>query len=69
MQAYESLLNETSTPHAPWFAIPADNKRYMRVCVAEIIAKTMAALPLQYPTKSSEEIAQFEEHIAHLHDE
>lgn len=69
MQAYESLLNETSTPHAPWFAIPADNKRYMRVCVAEIIAKTMAALPLQYPTKSSEEIAQFEEHIAHLHDD
>ena len=69
MQAYESLLNETSTPHAPWFAIPADNKRYMRACVAEIIAKTMAALPLQYPTKSSEEIAQFEEHIAHLHDE
>ena len=49
MQAYESLLNETSTPHAPWFAIPADNKRYMRACVAEIIAKTMAALPLQYP--------------------
>lgn len=69
MQAYESLLNETSTPHAPWFAIPADDKRFMRVCVAEIIAKTMAALPLQYPTKSSEEIALFEEHIAHLHDD
>jgi len=69
MQAYESLLNETSTPHAPWFAIPADDKRYMRVCVAEIIAKTMAALPLQFPTKSPEEIAKFEEHIAHLHDD
>jgi len=69
MQAYESLLTETSKPHAPWFAIPADNKRFMRLCVAEIIAKTMAALPLQYPTKSDEEIAKFEEHIAHLHDE
>lgn len=69
MQAYESLLNETSTEHAPWYAIPADNKRYMRLCVAETIQETLEALPLRYPEKSAQEIAQFEEHIAHLEGE
>lgn len=69
MQAYESLLNETSTEHAPWFAIPADDKRYMRVCVAEIIQQTLESLPLRYPEKSAEEIAMFEEYIARLESE
>ena len=69
MDAYESLLNETSTENAPWFAIPADNKRYMRLCVAQTILKTMQSLPLRYPEKSAEEIAKFEEHIALLNNE
>jgi PPK2 family polyphosphate:nucleotide phosphotransferase len=69
MSAYESLLNETSKPHAPWFAIPADDKRTMRVTVARIIADTLAALPLRYPEKTAEEIARFEEHIARLKNE
>ena len=69
MQAYECLLNETSSAQAPWFAIPADNKRYMRVCVAEIIQQTLESLPLRYPEKSSGEIALFEEHIARLESE
>jgi len=66
MQAYESLLNETSTDYAPWFAIPADDKRYMRLSVARTILNTMSALPLRYPEKSAAHIALFEEHIAHL---
>ncbi len=31
MQAYERALNATSKPWAPWYAIPADDKPYMRV--------------------------------------
>ena len=69
MDAYESLLNETSTDESPWFAIPADNKRYMRLCVAKIVLKTLQELPLRYPEKSSEDIAKFEEHIARLNSE
>ena len=69
MQAYESLLNETSRPHAPWYAIPADNKAYMRACVAEIISETLADLPLKFPEKSTQDIAQFEEHIDRLKNE
>lgn len=69
MQAYESLLNETSTANAPWFAIPADDKRYMRLTVARTILDTLSQLPLRYPEKSAAEIALFEEHISHLNGE
>lgn len=66
MQAYQNLLNETSTAHAPWFAIPADDKRYMRKTVAGIILETLEALPLEFPEKSSSELALFDEHISRL---
>ncbi len=69
MQAYESLLNETSTEHAPWFAIPADDKRYMRLCVAQNVLQALNALPLRYPEKNPEEIALFDEHITQLNNE
>ncbi|MFK7993773.1 MAG: PPK2 family polyphosphate kinase [Granulosicoccus sp.] len=69
MGAYESLLNETSREHAPWYAVPADNKPFMRLTVARTILETLEALPLRYPEKSASEIALFEEHIAHLNDE
>ena len=69
MQAYESLLNETSREHAPWYAIPADNKRFMRLSVARIVRDALQALPLRYPKKSDTEIALFEEHISHLQGE
>lgn len=66
MHAYESLLSETSREHAPWYAIPADDKRYMRLSVARIVLQTLESLPLRFPEKSSSDIALFEEHIAQL---
>ncbi len=49
MDAYEAALNATSVPHAPWYAIPADDKPYMRLQVAEIIVETLKGLGLRYP--------------------
>jgi hypothetical protein len=49
MDAYEDALNETSRPWAPWYAIPADDKRFMRRAVSEILVETMAAMDLEYP--------------------
>lgn len=49
MQAYETALNATSRPWAPWFAIPADDKPYMRVRIAEIIVDTLKRMNLDYP--------------------
>ena len=69
MAAYQELLNETSTEYAPWYAIPADDKPYMRLCVAQIIAEKLKSLPLQFPVKSDEELALFEQHIDNLETE
>jgi len=52
MQAYEDALNATSKPWAPWYAIPADNKPYMRATVAETITAALDSLSLEYPAPS-----------------
>lgn len=69
MAAYQDLLNETSRPHAPWFAIPADDKPYMRYAVARIVADTLEALPLRWPEKSEAELARFDDHVRSLQGE
>jgi PPK2 family polyphosphate:nucleotide phosphotransferase len=55
MSAYEHALNDTSRPWAPWYAIPADDKSYMRRTVAEIVARTLKGLDLHYPVVDDEE--------------
>jgi PPK2 family polyphosphate:nucleotide phosphotransferase len=49
MRAYEDALDATSQPWAPWYAIPADDKPYLRMCVADIIVRTLQQLKLRYP--------------------
>jgi PPK2 family polyphosphate:nucleotide phosphotransferase len=48
-QAFEDVINCTSTEYAPWYIIPADNKWYMRTVVGDIIVHTLESLPLKYP--------------------
>ncbi len=61
MHAYQEALNATSRKHAPWYAIPADNKKYMRVAVAETIVATLEALSLEYPQVSDKDLQRFAE--------
>jgi PPK2 family polyphosphate:nucleotide phosphotransferase len=61
MAAYEDALSATSRPWAPWYAIPADNKPYMRLTVAELIVDTLKSLKLKYPEVKQKEKARFEE--------
>jgi len=61
MRAYEEALNATSRPWAPWYAIPADDKPYMRARVAEIVANALESIGLRYPTPSNEDRAAFAE--------
>jgi len=49
MHAFEEALNETSRPWAPWYAIPADNKPYMRLQVARIVQETLESLGVDFP--------------------
>ncbi len=55
MQAYEEALKFTSAPWAPWYAIPADDKPYMRYCVAKIVKETLQGMKLKYPNLDEEE--------------
>jgi hypothetical protein len=49
MEAYEEMIQETATKHAPWYVVPADNKWFTRVIVAAAVIETLADLDLEYP--------------------
>ena len=66
MSAYENAMNVTSKPWAPWYAIPADDKGYMRARVAEIIVDALQGIGLRYPEPSAEDRAKFAESRAEL---
>jgi len=55
MEAYEAALNATSRPWAPWYAVPADDKAYMRATVAGIVQESLESLDLGYPEVDKEE--------------
>ncbi len=61
MHAYEELINNTSKEHAPWYAIPADNKLYMRVQVARTIVENLRAMNPQFPKVEKKESEKFDE--------
>ncbi|HPF14562.1 MAG: polyphosphate kinase 2 family protein [Planctomycetes bacterium] len=61
MQAYEEALAATSRPWAPWYAIPADDKHYMRCTVIDIVNRTMKSMGLSYPEVSAGERERFDE--------
>jgi polyphosphate kinase 2 (PPK2 family) len=61
MNCYESMLNQTSRTHAPWYAIPADNKPYMRLQVANTVIKTLESLDMHYPEPEPKNAARFDE--------
>jgi PPK2 family polyphosphate:nucleotide phosphotransferase len=54
MHAYEDAFTHTSTKHAPWYIIPADNKWFMRLAVAAITYQTLENLDLKYPVLTKE---------------
>jgi PPK2 family polyphosphate:nucleotide phosphotransferase len=49
MQAYEKCLNATSTHHAPWYVVPADDKENARLIVSQIVLDTLDGLKMTYP--------------------
>jgi PPK2 family polyphosphate:nucleotide phosphotransferase len=49
MQAYEACLGATSTRIAPWYVVPADDKKNARLIVSKIILDTFTSLKMHYP--------------------
>jgi PPK2 family polyphosphate:nucleotide phosphotransferase len=49
MEAYEHCISATSTHHAPWYIVPADDKENARLIVSQIVLDTLDTLKLAYP--------------------
>lgn len=54
MKAYEACLGATSTDHAPWYVVPADDKENARLIISRIVLDTFTALKMTYPQVSAE---------------
>ncbi len=50
MQAYEACLSATSTETAPWYVVPADDKKNARLIISHVIVETLKSLNMSYPT-------------------
>ena len=66
INAYEHCLNATSRPWAPWYAIPADDKHFMRWQVASIVNDALAQIDLDFPAPSKAALAELEKARARL---
>ncbi len=53
MSAYEKCLSHTSTKHAPWYVVPADDKLNTRLIVSRILLDAMQELKLSFPTATA----------------
>lgn len=49
-EAFADCLQNTSTQEAPWYVVPADNKRDARLIVSHAIVETLRSLKMSYPT-------------------
>ncbi len=53
MEAYEATIAQTATRQAPWYVIPADDKKDMRLIVSRLILDRMESMPMAYPKLSA----------------
>jgi len=59
-EAYEEMIQNTATKHAPWYVVPADNKWYTQLIVASAIISTLEELDLSFPDVDKEKKKELE---------
>ena len=59
-KVYGECLQHTSHALAPWYSIPADDKRNARLAISHIIVETLRALPIAYPEPDAKQLAEVE---------
>jgi polyphosphate kinase 2 (PPK2 family) len=55
--AYEDMIRHTANDYAPWYVVPADNKWFTRLVVAQAVVDALKAMNLKYPKVSVAEKA------------
>ena len=53
-KAFEQCLEATSTQHAPWYAVPADDKHNARLIISRIVLEAMEGIDMHYPKTTPE---------------
>ncbi|HEY5652086.1 MAG TPA: polyphosphate kinase 2 family protein [Acidimicrobiia bacterium] len=48
-EAFETMINETSTPDSPWYVVPADRKWYRDLVISSTIIRTLESLGIDWP--------------------
>lgn len=61
MQAYEECLGATSSKNAPWYVVPADDKKNARLIVAQVLVNLLEELKMSYPETSEERRRELQE--------
>jgi PPK2 family polyphosphate:nucleotide phosphotransferase len=59
--AYEDMIRNTATKHAPWHVVPADNKWFTRLVISSVIVDTLESLHLSYPKVDTAKKKELEE--------
>jgi PPK2 family polyphosphate:nucleotide phosphotransferase len=58
VKAYEECLSATSTPRAPWYVIPADDKENARLIVSQIVLDAFNDLKMAYPKTTAKRLGE-----------
>ena len=61
MQAYEECLSATSTANAPWYIVPADDKKNARLIVSQILLDAFSELHMAYPKTTAKRRKELKE--------
>jgi PPK2 family polyphosphate:nucleotide phosphotransferase len=55
--AYEKMIRNTASEHAPWVVVPADNKWFSRLLVVATVVDALSEMKLEYPKVGEEKLA------------
>ena len=66
--AFRDALAYCSTPHAPWYAVPADQKWYRDYVITGVVRQTLERLDLQFPTPAEDTAERVKEFLERLKD-
>jgi PPK2 family polyphosphate:nucleotide phosphotransferase len=58
--AYEEMIQNTASEHAPWYVVPADNKWFTRLAVGAVVVDTLIKLDPKYPKLDKAKLADLE---------
>jgi polyphosphate kinase 2 (PPK2 family) len=48
-EAYQAVLDRTSTDYAPWYVVPCDKRWYSRLAVTELLIQALESFNMSWP--------------------